>query len=435
MRRGAGAAAGARKHRRSRDPGASGAQRDLADGFAQGQTGASSASPLCRSASKPARRPARDDPMTRPPITAVQAYGFRFPLVEPVITSFGRMGDRPAVFVRMEDEAGGVGWGEVWCNFPAVGAEHRVRLVNDLLAPLTVGRDAGEPGELWRRLGTETSVLALQSGEFGPIAQVIAGLDIAHWDLAARRAGRPLWRMLGGAGPTIPVYASGINPVGAGEMAARALASGHRAFKLKVGFGLDRDDRNLAEIRREVGDLFLAVDANQGWTLAQALDAVPRLARHGLGWLEEPLRADVPWSDWAALVEAGAPPLAGGENIASEGGFEAALSAGMLGVIQPDVAKWGGITMCVRVARAALAAGKVYGPHYLGGGIGLLASAHLLAGVGGTGKLEIDVNPNPLRDGCCGPLAQVREGVVTLGEEPGLGVVPDLEAWAPWRTL
>ena len=107
----------------------------------------------------------------------------------------------------------------------------------------------------------------------------------------------------------------------------------------------------------------------------------------------------------------------------------------MLSVIQPDLAKWGGLTGCSRVARAALAAGRRFCPHYLGGGIGLLASAHLLAGIGGDGMLEIDVNPNLLRDLACGPVAEVREGRVTLGEEPGLGITPDFEAFAQWRTL
>ena len=68
------------------------------------------------------------------------------------------------------------------------------------------------------------------------MAQIIAGADVALWDLAARRAGQPLWKMLGGA-PTVPVYASGLNPGKPEVLAARMMQEGHRAFKLKVGFG------------------------------------------------------------------------------------------------------------------------------------------------------------------------------------------------------
>ena len=72
--------------------------------------------------------------------------------------------------------------------------------------------------------------------------------------------------------------------------------------------------------------------------------------------------------------------------------------------------------------------GKTYCPHYLGGGIGLLASAHLLAGVGGDGLLEIDANDNPLRDRFCGPVAKVNDGTITLTDLPGLGLEPDMAA-------
>jgi D-galactarolactone cycloisomerase len=64
-----------------------------------------------------------------------QAFVFRCPISTPVRTSFGNMHDRPAVFVRVEDEDGAVGWGETWCNFPSCGAEHRARLLETVVAP------------------------------------------------------------------------------------------------------------------------------------------------------------------------------------------------------------------------------------------------------------------------------------------------------------
>lgn len=373
--------------------------------------------------------------MDDPPIRRVEARCYRYPLATPVVTSFGRMLDRPMVLVRIEDEAGTIGWGEAWCNFPSVGAEHRARLVGEILAPMLVGAALGPPGGALRRLTEATAVLALQAGEPGPIAQAIAALDIAHWDLAARRAGTPLWRLLGGGDPTIRVYASGINPSGARETAARARAQGHRAFKLKVGFAPDQDLANLAGLREEIGDLMLAADANQAWSVETAARRIADFAPFGLAWLEEPVRADTPWARWRPLLVAGGPPLAGGENLAGEAAFEAAVAAGILGVIQPDIAKWGGLSLCARVARTARAAGRRVCPHYLGGGIGLLASAHLLAGLGGDGLLEIDVNDNGLRDLCCGPVRSVVDGTVTLGEAPGLGLDPDLGALDAWRTL
>jgi L-alanine-DL-glutamate epimerase-like enolase superfamily enzyme len=80
------------------------------------------------------------------------------------------------------------------------------------------------------------------------------------------------------------------------------------------------------------------------------------------------------------------------------------------------------------VARKIIDQGVHFCPHYLGAGVGLLASAHLLAAAGGDGMLEVDANPNPLRDLTSGPLARPADGVMTLTDEPGLGIEPDLGA-------
>ena len=361
-------------------------------------------------------------------ISRIEAFVYRAPIETPVQTSFGIMRDRPAVFVRVTDADGTAGWGEIWCNFPTVGAEHRARLVNAVFAPLLQGQTFESPENVFRALTVRTAVLAIQAAEPGPIAQCIAGIDIAVWDLHAKRLRQPLWRLLGGNASTIPVYASGLNPTAPEQLAAQRYAEGYRAFKLKVGFGVTRDLANLQALRGALGDCELMVDANQGWDLATAHDMAAAFAPFHLRWLEEPLRADRPWHEWRQLARRSAMPLAAGENLAGYDAFDAALGSRALGVVQPDIAKWGGFTGGLVVARKILASGRRYCPHYLGAGIGLLASAHLLAAVGGDGKLEVDANPNPLRTLTCGPLLNVTGGTAMLGDSPGLGVSPDLVA-------
>ncbi|AZW31285.1 enolase C-terminal domain-like protein [Bordetella bronchiseptica GA96-01] len=368
------------------------------------------------------------------PITParVRAHVFRYPVSTPVKTSFGTMHDRPAVLVEVEDSDGAVGWGEVWCNFPACGAEHRARLVETVLAPLLTARAFADPAQAFAHLEARTAVLAIQTGEPGPLAQAIAGLDIALCDLAARRAGQPLWAWLGGSGDRIGVYASGINPENPEDVVARKAAEGYRAFKLKVGFDDARDVRNALHVRELLGAATpLMADANQGWDLPRARQMAQRLGPAQLDWLEEPLRADRPAAEWAELAQAAPMPLAGGENIAGVAAFKAALAARSLRVMQPDLAKWGGFSGCLPVARAVVAAGLRYCPHYLGAGIGLQASAHLLAAVPGLaspGLLEVDANDNPLRSLLSPALATLHEGRIALGGAPGLGVTPDLAA-------
>ena len=364
--------------------------------------------------------------------TRLSVHVLRYPLDNPVRTSFGTMHSRPAVFVRVEDRSGAHGWGEVWCNFPACGAEHRAQLVETVLQPLLLNREYDDPAAAFAHLTAATEVLALQSGEPGPLAQAIAGVDLALWDLCARRAGQPLWAFLGGTHDRIQVYASGINPDDPASMVHKKHAEGYRAFKLKLGFGQDRDLANLRSARDAIGmDLPLMADANQGWDARTAAIMMTEMAEFNLAWLEEPLRVDRPFEEWRALSRDAAIPLAAGENYLGLDMFQAGIDAGFLQVVQPDLAKWGGISGCLPVIQAVRAAGLRYCPHYLGAGIGLMASAHVLAAVDGInhgGLLEIDANDNPLRTLLSEPLLDLDDGFALLGQAPGIGIEPDLRA-------
>ncbi len=110
--------------------------------------------------------------------------------------------------------------------------------------------------------------------------------------------------------------------------------------------------------------------------------------------------------------------------------FAQGIASGAFGVVQPDIAKWGGISGAWQVIQNIRAQGLRYCPHFLGAGIGLMASAHVLAAAGGDGLLEVDANDNALRSLLAPPLAQVRDGCITLDALPGIGVEPDLEALA-----
>lgn len=373
----------------------------------------------------------------------IELYYLQAPVETPVKTSFGTMTARPAVFVRVEDADGTEGWGEIWCNHPSFTGGHRLRLAADVMAPKLIGRKFASPEQATEALTKETWTLRIQCAEPGPHAQVIAGFDTAFWDLAARRAGKPLCAMLAGEQfkppRAVPAYASGINPDGAPETIARARGLGYRAFKMKIGFGRDTDIAAVDAARDALqpGES-LMLDANQAWDLKAARDMASALANLFCNWfpewLEEPLLADATATTWAALKESCRVPLAGGENLLGMDQFDGAINAGALSVIQPDVAKWGGVTGCRTVGQRAIAAGRRYCPHFLGGAVGLAASAHLLAAVGGTGLLEVDVNPNPLRDAVMDKPFEISDGAFRLPDGPGLSVAPNPAAMAEFQT-
>jgi L-alanine-DL-glutamate epimerase-like enolase superfamily enzyme len=364
-------------------------------------------------------------------IERVEARVVRTPIDVPIRTSFGAMRDRPALFLKLTDHDGAAGFGEIWCNFPSVGAEHRARLATEVIGPLLIDSGEIELSGVFAHLMRRLHILAVQSGEWGPFWQVSAGLDAACHDLAARKAQMPLWRFLDGSkSGQIRAYASGIGPETPAEVAEAATRRGHTAFKLKVGFGPETDLKSLTAIRSVLSaGHTLLTDANQAWDFEAAGRGVGMCADHGAGWIEEPMAADRPLAEWSALAAGSSIALAGGENINRLSDFEAVIAARIFGYLQPDAAKWGGVSGCLAAARRALDEGVTYCPHFLGSGIGLMTSAHLLAAVGGNGLLEMDVNPNPHRDALVGNALPLVAGSIQLSEAHGIGIEPD------WRAL
>jgi L-alanine-DL-glutamate epimerase-like enolase superfamily enzyme len=360
----------------------------------------------------------------------IEAFHFKAAIAEPIVTSFGSIPARNALLVRIEDKDGAFGWGEVWANFPPSGAESKMRLLETIVIPMTLGRSWPTPAAALIDLTQRMRRNALQSGEPGPFASCIAGIEVALSDLAARRAGLPLWKALGRTETPEPLkaYASNLNPKGAPEYVAMCRERGYRAFKLKVAFDLKSDLANVRAISAGLrsGEHFM-IDANQGWDLATARPAVEAFSHFPLQWIEEAIPADDPPEHWAELATLSGVALAGGENLIGFQAFNAAINAGHLGVIQPDICKWGGISGCAAVARRAVAAGRRYCPHWLNSGLGLHAAAHVLSAVGGGGLLEHDAMENPLQAVLAQPFPSLIDGCFALTDAPGLGVAPDLE--------
>lgn len=370
-------------------------------------------------------------------IARIDVWCYRVPIAKPIVTSFGAMSSRPAVFVRLEDTDGAFGWGEIFANWPAAGAEHRVRLLVEDVSDLVLGRAFNHSYEMFENLTRETRIRALQCGEWGPFSHVIAGLDIAFHDLQARRVGKPLAQFLNpDARPSVPTYASGIHISEAVRIIEEIRPLGFEAFKVKVGFDISADAYRLNHVCERLKDTErLFADANQGWSAKDAIAFLGGIDNQKVGWLEEPIVADADVTDWLRVASSSSIPLAGGENISGDADFETAITSGVFGVIQPDVAKWGGVSKCRDVAQKATAAGRLYCPHFLGGGIGLAASAAVLASVRCDGLLEVDSNTNPLR----GAFGLWKKGEdrsrFLISKEPGMGIVVLPEEISQYETI
>lgn len=357
-------------------------------------------------------------------LAELKVLHLRAAISTPRINAFGVQRWREAVLVRLSDNTGHYGWGEVFSNWPPGGARYRTELLRSVFAPLVQGREVCRPEQLARGLEEQARLLALQCGDRGAFAQCLAGIDVAAWDLWCKQRELSLASALGSVTPveSVAVYASGIGPnwLERGSRVARELSIG--AVKVKVGFGIERDLETLREVRRLIGrDTRLMVDANQRWSTEEALEQVPQLEASELSWIEEPLASDVAVEEWARVADVAQAPLAAGENLFELEAFRRLLAVGALGIIQPDLIKWGGVSGLAAVAAEAGRAGAQFIPHYLGSGVGLLATAHAVVALNPEARLELDVSENPLQWATVAEVPAIANGRMQLPRRSGHG--------------
>ncbi|MEM9357384.1 MAG: mandelate racemase/muconate lactonizing enzyme family protein [Pseudomonadota bacterium] len=370
-------------------------------------------------------------------IHSISTHHLSAPLNQPRRNAFGVMRTRPALLVSVTLDDGAVGWGEVFANWPVFGAHHRARIISELLAPLTCKHHFESPHDLYLSLEQSTAALAIQCGEPGPFAQCIAGIEIAVTDAVARRAGLPLWRWLNGHHKAVSdrrptrVYASGLTSDSIEQIVPFLRDSGWTAFKLKVGFGERQDRQTLERLFALAGPAVdIMVDANQKWSLENALYHIAWLQDYPLLWVEEPIRADSPHADWQELCAASRIPIAAGENLRGQAAFAAAVAAGVA-VVQPDPIKWGGLSGSRSILQG-LKNGVSFAPHCLCSGVGIAATISL-AIAEQAAFMEVDVSENALRTDLWDLRTRVHEGALVVPTEDGIGLHPNPEFLETWR--
>jgi D-galactarolactone cycloisomerase len=360
-------------------------------------------------------------------LARIETYALGARVAQGPLSSLAAMPIRRGCLIRVKDKDDAFGWGEIWCNFPPHGAESRAHLVSDVIAPELIGKVFRHWSRVRPELESRLARMMIHTGEAGAFAHCLAGIDMAVADLGARRAGLGMTQFLGGTPvDQVGVYASTPSGGALEERCANIHAAGHDAVKLKIGYDAQTDRDAVALCRATLGPQFsLMVDANQAWDCDAAIHHIAALAPYGLDFVEEPLRADDSLAQWQRLARNSPVALAAGENIMGAEAFATFVDGGALAVVQPDVAKWGGASGTLAVGRQARAAGARCCMHFMGTGLGLAASLHLLAVIGGDGRVELDINDNPLRTEL-GPIdLQVRQGRLQVPQGVGFGFEPD----------
>ena len=327
--------------------------------------------------------------------------------------------ETPIVTVTDSDGATGTGYSyTIGTGGPAV-----MSLLARTLAPRLIGREAEEIEGLWRDL-----LFATHATSVGAITSLaLAAIDTALWDLRCRRAGVALWRMAGGARPSVPVYSTEggwlhIDTQALVEDAQAVAAQGFTGAKVKIGKpSAAEDGARLGAVRAAVPAGFrLMVDANQAFTLSEAMLRAGVLEEHRVDWFEEPMPADQ-ISVHARLAAQARVPVAVGESIYSPGQFADYIQQGAAQVIQVDAARVGGITPWLKVAHMAEAAGLPVCPHFL-----MELHVSLVCAAPSGWMLEYI----PQLDAITTSRLDLREGRAHPPETPGLGIDWDFDAIA-----
>lgn len=327
------------------------------------------------------------------------------------------------VIVTVRDSDGGEGVGEAWWGIADAKQERGqtaspiVAVVNGLLAPRIVGREASHVERLWFELWD----WGYRYADQGIFQMGLSGVDLALWDLHGKRAGLPVAAMLGGPVlENIPAYAS-FPALRDGDLliseTKRALNAGLKAVKLH-----ELDPSYTALLRSEFGDdLIIMVDVNGHFDPLEAIEVGRKLTDLGVLWFEEPVR---PMRDHRAITRVGDAigcDLAGGENEHTLDDFDRLLSTGALSYLQPEITKIGGLTPARRVSALAELHNVALCPHNFRLGPALAASIQWGFTSSVSRWMELPWVPEGTEFSFQARLPEIHDGGVRPMEAPGLG--------------
>lgn len=374
-------------------------------------------------------------------ITGIKSHVLQYDLEEELGYSQQYYAKRTAHLVEVQTDEGITGWGECFGGGNIAFANKTI--VERVIAPLITGMDPHDREVIWHTVYN----LTRDHGQKGMPMQSLSGVDMALWDIAGKAAGKPVYKLLGGAfRDRIDVYGYGmmlqrkdnLEECFAEESAAIA-AKGFKAMKMKIGLGVKRDIALAEAVRNAIGDdVDLMVDANHAYTTREAIPIGRAMEDLGVRWFEEPV-APEDYRGYRDLCEALDISISGGEAEFTRWGFRDLIAGRCVDILQPEVCALGGITEYCKILAMATAHFVPVINHVWGSAVAVGTNLHLLAALphfpGAAHPvqpmLEYDTTPNRFREELLKEPLRIQEqvkangGFVALPTAPGLGVDPD----------
>ncbi len=367
-------------------------------------------------------------------ITDVETIMLRLPKV---LTNGDGLQD--VLIIRVHTDEGVVGIGEAHTS-PLVLKSIIDAPVSQLsvqgLKQLLVGKDPLNINELWNLMYNHTTTF----GRRGVVINAISGIDIALWDILGKVAGLPVYQLLGGAvRDRVPVYASDLTPGSKSEIIDKAKSrvdQGYQALKFgwgSLGQNAKEDARWVHDVRRALGpEIDIMVDMGSPVPFDVAVWLGNALAEDDVFFLEEPLSPD-DLDGFAALVAVSPTPIATGEKETTRFGFRDLMERGKLRIIQPDIARAGGLTEIRRIATLAESRNVQVIPHCWATDVLVSATLHFLATQPNAPYQEFNVMDNPLRTQLLRDPIRPEDGYAHVPRGPGLGIELNEETLETYR--
>lgn len=350
-------------------------------------------------------------------IDRVEARVIKLPLRTPVELASRRVTERSWLIVEVFTADGAQGLGFSYAGYG--GGDFYVDIVQELLTPLIIGRDAHATGAIWGDLRSHVAV----AGQSGAVMRCISALDIALWDRNAKVAKLPLGRYLGQTqkGAT-PVYVGAGyygHPDEVGAMQDLAVA-GYQSIKVKVGrYAPAREARRVIAVRDAVGDAVeLAFDANGAWPNACAAAAqITALSAALPAFVEDPLPNE-DLAGYRQLRQRTITPLSAGELLGSPQALTQIADTGAIDILQVDATACGGVTGFLKVAALCELKGLVLDTHWFPA-----FHLHLVQATSVCRRVEVFLDDEIINFGAItGHDAQIGVTEARAGTTPGHGV-------------
>ncbi len=388
-------------------------------------------------------------------ITDVKATVLKYTYENGIADALNFFSTRSAVIVQVYTDEGIVGLGESGCfGGPPESTQF---IIEKELKPIVMGEDPTNIEYVWKKMFDRTR----QHGRGGIIFAAMSGIDVALWDILGKKAGLPVYKLLGGYADKVTPYASsGFYSRGKDTEALAAecesyFKRGFKYAKIKIGrnpevflsplpnmafteecrYTPEEDLERVAaccEVAKKYGAKMI-VDANNNWNTFTAIQMGKKLQEMGVFWIEEPLHLDnIDGS--AELAAALDVPVAGYESEIGMFRFREFIQRRAIDIVQPDVVWTGGISECVKIGHLALANGLPCNPHVFSSGVSLAANLHFLASLPNAGIFEMDQNVYPLRDELLTEKIDMAEdGFVHVPQGPGLGIELNMDTFNKYK--